>query len=200
MPSSYAATPPFARGKTFYNGQTPDTSNYGGTNLEGAIYTFRDIDPANPEVERSGKRVTCQVVRNTAAAALLPKRLVVYAAGLDNKRVDGYTSVTAEYAAGVVDEFLPAAGVPVGDLFYIVIDGPTLVKTFLDAGAATNVISAHTAVMAITAATSGATTAGRITQVNNTTVSHALGRVGRAISATSSGGTDRDLLIDVKTI
>jgi hypothetical protein len=56
----------------------------------------------------SNEIVTCVAVKNTTAAAVLPGT---------NQTVNGYV--------GVVDEYLPAAGCPVNEIYWLVIDGPT---------------------------------------------------------------------------
>jgi hypothetical protein len=119
-------SPPFERGATFYNGGTIDTNDLGGANLEGREYVFEPTsgDPADP----TGRAVRVRVVRNKSGIALKPKRVVKYeAADPFETKVSGYVSALADSPAGVVDEFLPAAGVPNNDLFYIVVDGPSLV-------------------------------------------------------------------------
>lgn len=197
--------PPFPRGQTFYNGGTIDSNNLGGANLEGTVWEFEDIDYSTaPFKQRSGRLVKCMIVRNVAAAALLPKRLVSFKQSAGSPfvgQVDGYTTTTA--AEGYpVDEFLPAAGVPVNDLFYIVIDGPAKVLTDL-AGGANNVVNVAGAVVALTAATSGATTAGRVAPQDLTGATALLAnqvqnRVGRAMSAVTTSNTNNDLLVDVR--
>jgi hypothetical protein len=64
--------------------------------------------------------------------ALLPGPIAKYkvAAGVNAETsVDGYTASVSDIPAGVIDEFLPPAGVPNNDLFYLGIDGPTQVET-----------------------------------------------------------------------
>ncbi len=197
--------PPFGRGQTFYNGGTIDSANLGGLNLEGKEWLFEDMDYSSQAlgVARTNRYVLCRCVRNVAAAALLPKRLASYQATAGNytQRVDGYATTTAARVAGVVDEWLPAAGVPVNDLFWIVIEGPTLVITDL-AGGANNVWNIGDVAVALTAATSGATTAGRPAPQDLTGATALLGNqiqnhLGRALSAKTTANTNADLLMDV---
>lgn len=65
---------------------------------------------------------TILIVRNVSTIALLPRRLVAFKAGQYAKQVDGYTRLLLQEGYPV-DEFLPAAGVPVNDLFYVVVSG-----------------------------------------------------------------------------
>lgn len=69
-------------------------------------------------------------MKNVSGITLLPKLLAVFKKSDPTEtQVDGYTAAVGDRPAGVIDEFLPAAGVPPNDLFYIVVDGPTKVKT-----------------------------------------------------------------------
>jgi hypothetical protein len=191
--------PPFNRGETFYNGETIDSSDLGGVHLEGKEWVFEDANPTTG-VARTANFVRCRVVRNTAAAALLPKRIVRFEAdGAEyGCRVDGYATTTA--AEGYpLDEYLPTAGLPVNDLGYIVVDGPAIVTTDI-AASATNVVSVGGWVVALTAATSGATTAGRIGAQDLTGATALLAnqvqnRIGRALSAKTTNNTAADILV-----
>lgn len=143
--------PPFARGETWY-GLLPnpaidatDNTTLGGVNYEGREYVFEANSQAegqaNPATqEDTGRAVRVRVVRNVSGIALKPGRIAHYKATAPGEtRVDGYTFAVGDRPAGIVDEFLPAAGVPNNDLFYLVVDGPTKVKQ-LSASAAILVI------------------------------------------------------------
>jgi hypothetical protein len=56
----------------------------------------------------SNEVVTCVAVRNTTGAAVLPG-----------------TKQTVKGVEGVVDEYLPAAGCPDKEVYWLVVDGPT---------------------------------------------------------------------------
>lgn len=195
---------PFERGQTAFGGQ----SGLAATdfdNIVGREYKVEDIDPSSTTLTgsktRSGRHITLLAVRNSSGGALLPKRCVQFKAGKWGLEVDGYTTVTAEDRAGIVDEFLPAAGVPANDVFYIVVEGPTLVLTDL-AGGANNLIPANTVLVALTAASSGATTAGRVapqdlTGATAVLANQATNRIGRALSAATTANTNADLLTEV---
>ena len=200
-----------ARGHTVHEGRTIDTSDYGSSvGFEGRVARFADVIASTSggvNTRRSDNEVKCRLVRNVSGIALLPKRAVKYKSGFRYKRVDGYCNATAEECAGIVDEHLPAAGVRNGDLFWIVVGGPTLVLTSL-AGDAENVITEGNVLYALTAATSQATTAGRVIAWNGTfsaaqttdgtggkiTMNH----IGRAMSAKTTANTNADLLVDLK--
>ena len=197
------------RGKTFL-GSNPNRTIAASmkTDIEGTKCEFDDVDPtptAGVRVKRSNRNVVCLLVRNEAAAALLPKRIVKWKSGQRGRQVDGYTCITNEAAAGVVDEFLTSAGVAVHDLFWIVVQGPTLMLTPLE-GDGTAVIAVDDLLGALTAVTSGATTSGRVrvnalTATSTATTDGGLGAVvmnsfGRAMSAKTTANTNADVLVD----
>lgn len=204
--------PPFGRGETYYNGGTIDSADLKGQEIEGQEFWFPDIDynasGVGAKPKRSERMVKVRAVRNTAAIALLPKRLVRFEAdGLEyGARVNGYTAVDAERGYPV-DEFLPAAGVAVNDVFYIVVEGPAMVLTSLSGAGFNGDIAVGANIVALTAATSGATTAGRVAVQNITGSTQAAdytflvdqiqNRLGRALSARTTGNTNADLLVEV---
>ena len=136
--------PPFGLGQTWfslgpsetlkndsYHGIQSNSAAY-GDNFTGAVKEFTDVNPITGQV-RSNRRKVCIAVRNTSAAALLPKR-VVRLAGTGTAlfgAADGYALVANDALVGVVDEFLPAAGVAVNDVFWVTVDGPTEVSAAL---------------------------------------------------------------------
>ena len=197
---------PIKRGQTYYGGNVPASTYWKETvDIEGLEAIFEDVAPATARgqvlTKRSGRPVKCRLVRNASAAslALLPKFVVTYASGYQFKRVDGNVAVDAAEVAGVVDEFLPAAGVAVGDLFWIVYDGPTLVKGSLDA----NTIAAGDRLVALTAATTNATTSGRVaayavTSDTTTMAPRILNNIGWAVSARTAAETNKDILANIR--
>ena len=192
--------PPWLRGESYYNGGTIDTNDLGGENLEGKEWVFEDTNPTTGAV-RTGEYVRCRVVRNSAAAALLPKRLVSFelSGAKYGCRVDGYARTTA-CEGYPLDEYLPTAGLPVGDLGYIVVDGPAVLLTSIADMSAD--IAAGDWVVALTGATSGATTAGRVhpqvlTGATALLANQVQNRIGRALSAKLTTGTAADLLVMV---
>lgn len=190
---------PFERGQTASTG----LSSVDATvldNLEGHEFVVEDVNPATGVV-RTSRPVRLRLVRNKAGFALLPKRLVSFraSAGVYGSHVDGYADTTAEHSVPV-DEYLPSTGVADNDLFYVVIEGPALCLTDL-AGGANNLFSAGDNLVALTAATSGATTAGRVapqdlTGATSTLALQVQNRIGRALTAKTTGNTNADVLID----
>lgn len=201
------------RGYTYLGSETGRTiTSSDAASVEGATKVFDDVAPgqaAGAKVRRSNRQTTCILVRNVSGIALLPKRIARWASGYRGKRVDGYTTATAAEAAGVIDEHLPAAGVPANDLFWLAVRGPSLVLTDL-AGGANNVIAVDDTLIALTAATSQATTAGRVVTWGLTATSTAttdgtlsnylLNYLGKAMSAKTTANTNADLLVDLQIL
>jgi hypothetical protein len=156
---------PFERGSTYFAGATPvATAGDASYDFEGREYEVDDIIyTAGPTkgTLRSREKVILRVVRNTAGFALEPKRVVSFENGTHwGRRVDGYVNATSEHGYPV-DEYLKSTGVPDDDLFYIVVSGPATVLSGL-ANANSNQFTYGADILALTAATSGATTAGRV--------------------------------------
>lgn len=187
------------------------TSASDGTDIEGREYYVGDFDYSGAvEILRSNRVRKLRVVRNAVTIGsggdvttgnLRPKRLVTFKSGTYRAQVDGYARTTAVGGAVPVDEWLPAAGVAPNDLFYVVIEGPAVVLTDI-AAAAGNLISVGDNIVSLTAATSGATTAGRVATADFTGATALLAAqitntIGRALSAATTNSTNSSLLIDV---
>lgn len=184
---SLLVDPPFALGQTL-----GVTSANDGKNWVGVVKQFPDVNPVTGVV-RSNRVKTCVAVRNTSAAALLPKRVVSFDTGTAGLSVftdtKGYSAVTNEERVGVVDEYLPASGVAVNDVYWVTVEGPTEVSVALSGSD----VAVGDRLAAITAATSGATTAGRVTKSGVAAATtgagdNALGVIGRACSAGATTG------------
>ena len=185
--------PPFGLGQTLGVTNANDSltglsSGSYGDNWLGAVKEFTDVDPTTGKV-RTNRRKVCIAVKNSSGAALLPKRLVTFSAtaGKLFTEVDGYAAETNEERVGVVDEWLPAAGVANNEVFWVTVDGPTEVACALSG----TDIAAGNRLAAITAVTSGATTAGRVTPspLSASTAGANNNGVGVIGYATSAGAT-----------
>jgi len=198
------------RGRTYLSGNPGRTvASSQKADVEGTFHDFKDfVAPTSGNgmrTRRSNRWVTCVLVRNMSGGALLPGYVVTWKSGYRGLQVDGYARTTGQAAAGVVDEFLPAAGVPDKDLFWLVVKGPVLMKTALE-GNANNVISLDDRLYALTAVTSGATTAGRVATwaltatstgtTDGTLTQNILNAFGRALSAKTTANTNADILVD----
>ena len=197
--------PPFQRGEY--------EASLDCTHLMGKEWDFEDIDYAQTSgarKQRSGQMVTVRLVKNSSGFALLPKLLANMSttAGEYGRVVKGHV-VNPNVRGYPIDEFLPAAGVPDGAYFYVVVRGPATVKTEYELGAAAKQISPGDLLTAGTtsAATTGSTTSGRVaiigsvyaatTSGDNATALMASNIVGRAISGATTNNTNTDLLVDV---
>jgi hypothetical protein len=191
----YSDQLPFARGKVF-----GITSSTDGAGLLGQEFIVEDKDPSDPTKKRSNRLVHLKVVRNSSGITLLPKRLARYKAATVNTEVDGYPAAVATWFAGVIDEFLPSAGVATNEVFYIVTKGPSNCLT--DIGAPDDIV-ADDVLVSIAGATSQSTTAGRVdlqvlTGATAVLAVQVQNRVGRAMSAVTSGNTNSSILVDVR--
>ncbi len=181
---------PFLRGFTYGAADNTVALQY-----EGKEYLHEDMTYG------TGMNVRVRVCRNNSGGVLAPKRAVKFnlTAGKPWSDVAGYSTITAE-RSGVIDEYLPPAGVPSGDLFYVVVEGPTLVQTS-SAAAAANSIAVGDALHAQTGATTGATTAGRVGEALFTGATAVLAGeiqnvIGWAMSAMTTSQTNTDILIN----
>ncbi len=194
--------PPMGRGEVFTQysddtGQTVDAT--GASHLEGKEWEFEDLDYSNLSngiaPTRSGKKVICKLVRNSFTTVLLPKRFAKYkldgaTADILGGQVDAYGDTVGQIG-GVVDEFLPAAGVAANGLFWLVVEGPSKMTT--GASGDTN-ISAGSMVIP--------TTSGKIIDQDVTVAAGAAtfnqiqGAIGRALLAVNA--TDTDVMVQVR--
>lgn len=202
---------PFARGQTWFNGMPINTPPAGefmaGYNYEGHEYDFLD------EWYGSGLNIRVRVLRNSAAYNLLPGQLVTFvgtrvldgSAVLNGTNAGAVAATEASYCLPV-DELLPAAGVPSGDLFYAVVYGPCLLTTAKAPPAGNVNITIGQKVVSCTGTgttdgnegaviaqdLSAATTGPETTianQINNA--------VGRALSATTTSQTGTAILVAI---
>jgi hypothetical protein len=203
----------FERGKTYYHGTSKTLSSSYGTSVdyEGTVRSFPDITVSSGgmKTKNSGRTVTCILVRNTCSSSsgtagkLLPGRLVAWQTGYIGRRVNGYTTTDYARVAGVVDEHLPAAGVPQYDLFWLVVKGPTKVVNALSQVAD---IAEGDFLVALTAATSGSITSGHpqklvVASTDAVTVhGQFIGVFGRALTAKLSSSTNSTFVVDVDTM
>ncbi len=108
---SYTFDPSFGRGQVLgvlwkHPIEGVDTVNTGVSTV-GRKKDFTDVN-AKTGVLLSNEIVTCVALRNTTAAAVLPGA---------NLTLNGYV--------GVVDEYVKPTGVPVNEIFWLVVAGPT---------------------------------------------------------------------------
>lgn len=109
--SQYQVSPPFARGQclgtTWVHPTEKTEPTVTGQSQAYVKKAFTDVNVRNGGI-LSNEIVTCVAVQNTTGAAVLPG-----------------TSQTVKGYVGVVDEYLPAAGAPDKEIYWLVVDGPT---------------------------------------------------------------------------
>ena len=121
---------PFERGRSaFQNQATSDWDITSLAHLEGQKVYLPNIDPANPEVRRNGTDVVAVVVRNDNGSALAPGTALWWKTGYHGTRVTASAATDNGEVCGFVDDHLPSGGVQDDDLFYMIVEGPALVKT-----------------------------------------------------------------------
>lgn len=110
--------------------------------LLGTRVVFADNDYSTKmQTKRTGGETVMELVKNDSGAAMLPNKVVKYGAAAGERRntVDAYAGAN-DTGHGVVDEFLPAAGVPNGEYFWMAVDGPCKI---INSSAAALVIGDH---------------------------------------------------------
>jgi hypothetical protein len=127
--STLTADPGFARGQTLGVTVTLyEAENGDGSNVVGVRKVFRDEDPKTGAL-KSNRTVECIAVKNTSGSALVPGAVAKFKDAAILAEVDGLAT-TSTALMGVVDEYLPAAGVPNNEVFWLVVRGPsTVTKT-----------------------------------------------------------------------
>ena len=200
---------PFPRGSSFAAGQTIDYADLPGVQLEGQVVNLTDdatiSDGSNVRTIRSDGDVLARIMRNVSTGdfAMTGGRLVSHAAGYRNKRFNSYVTAAGAEAAGVLDDQLPSGGVQANDLAYVIFSGQVLIKSPLGPSEFATAWSEGDILVGLAAATSQATTAGRAYKIANTAhtdmkYNEIVNRVGRVMSATTSHGTNSDVLVDIK--
>jgi len=90
----------------------------------------------------SGEEQLAVLVRNSSGGALLPGELVNWSSGYRGRRVGAKTTAAGITNAGIVDPYLPSAGVADGDLFWLFRGGPCYVAVAAATYAVDNIIVA----------------------------------------------------------
>jgi hypothetical protein len=196
---------PFGRGFTYFRGEVPESTEWKqSTAIEGIVGEFKDVTPKEgvlQHITRSPSPQKCRVVRNAATIRLKPGRACVWQAGHRNKRVNGYQHVQTGEIAGIVDEHLPAAGVPVGDLFWLVQGGQVLAtaKASVDIAVGANL-------QAATGTSSLNDDAGRVEATavtdadTDATFAAESNMCGRAVSSIATDTTSRRILANLTIV
>lgn len=174
--STLTADPGFGRGQVLgILWKAYDAENGDGSQVLGVRKTFLDENPVSKQT-LSNRTVDCICVKNTSGSALLPKTVVKFAAG-SLTSVDGAADNTS-ILIGVVDEYLPAAGVAAGEVFWLAVSGPS--EALKTSGAGTAITAG-----ALVAASS---TAGKIAAGTSP-------QLGTALAAAATGDTSVRVLL-----
>ena len=135
--STLTADPGFGRGSTLgITVKMYEAENGDGTPVVGARKVFRDEHPRTG-VLNSNRIVECVAVKNSSGGALLPGAVAKFKDAAILSEVDGLAT-TSTLLMGVVDEYLPTGGVADGEVFWLVVAGPSTVTktaTSVSAGA-----------------------------------------------------------------
>jgi hypothetical protein len=179
----------FQLGKTYFEG-SPDAAT------DGEAILGEEIEVRHS----SGRMTTYRIVRNSAGIAVLPKRLAVLNA--TGTAITGYARLPSDRGVPI-DSALPTAGCATNDICLVAVKGPAIALTDLADYAAD--LAAGDWLTSQTAATSQATTAGRIklrTVSSSVTanMTETDGVFARAISTALTNDTNTDVLIDVGAI
>lgn len=129
---------PFARGETGYSGDTIESPVTRFAQQLGQVRGFDDWNP-NLNVVNTNLQVVCILLRNLTGGALLPSQAVLFSATTPSTGTGATVTQTGTQNVffGIVDEYLPAAGVPNNDVFWLVIKGPTTALMTTVSGAKT---------------------------------------------------------------
>lgn len=117
------------RGQTRYGTTGTIPATFGGDAVleEGVEREFVDAPKASGGMGalglRSGAMLRMKLVRNSHSTVILPGAVLKYKAGFLGRRVELNTTADGP-CAGVADYHLPAAGVRVGDMFWMAVKGP----------------------------------------------------------------------------
>jgi hypothetical protein len=181
---------PFQRGKTLYETESPGTQ----PNILGQLYAFEGLPvdklqaAGQPAV---GLGLGARVCLNASGIALKPGRIATWKNDATNPfgtAVGGYAFASTDFVAGVIDEFLPAAGVQPGDIFWLIQFGLTKVRT--PGTLPANIAIGDPLIPGV--GTSGTNDdAGRVIRVTGTldTIAESLSYAGRAQEAVTTADT-----------
>ncbi len=187
---------PCPRGTVFYDDSRTVPAVAGDMNrLEGLPVCYEDISYVDKATKVSGREVKAILVKNVSGIALLPGTLVKWKTGYVGRQVDGYTKETGDKVAGIVDDWLPAAGAADDQVFNLIIGGPVRVRTnYL--GDATTPIAVDDLIHSNTGSSTLVATdgAGKVATLSAAVTEAELGDeravIGRALSAATTAQSD----------
>lgn len=198
---------PFPLGSTMVG--TDPSGNLINENFLGQIHEFEFPQGTSSLATNSrvtGRRVKAICCRNVSGGALLPKRLVTSYTTSEGAPILGaantYPAALAAQAKGVIDSWLPSAGVADDDLFWVIIEGPCYVLTPM-VNTQFNGAFAPGSVLCAATHTETGTGAGRVSNTVFTTDSITQNkamtenRIGTCLATVTTGSTNTTVLINV---
>ena len=151
------------RGKTYFQGQpAPAAADYDKTaQIEGQSVIFSDTNEtkegASLQTKNSGREVHAVLVRNTSGAVIKGGEPCHWEDGKRGRRVDDTDAANGNTVAGYADHHY-TSDIRIGDLFWLVVKGPTKVRGKITTGPATT-YTVNDVIKASTAKTGGIATA-----------------------------------------
>jgi hypothetical protein len=203
--------PPFELGDTLTGTDPNDSTKVINGQWLGQIFEMpvQNLSGGNfaagNKARLTGRSIIAVILRNTSGVALLGKHIGILddTAGyalLEN--CDGYSDTLAQRNVVIIDDALPTAGVADDDLFWGILKGPTTVLTPIPPADFKD-ISVGDPLVSSTATTTGATTAGRLSNITvagqtggTASLTMARGIFAVALSAATTANTNSDLLVN----
>lgn len=178
---------PFIRGSTLYETESPGTQ----PNILGQTYVFEGFPVEKIQASgqpTTGMTIVCRAVKNASGISLKPGRVGTWKNDADNPfgtAIGGYAYGATDFVAGIIDEFLPDAGVQPNDIFWLVQFGYTKVRT---AGSGTYTVAIGDVLIPAVGTSGTNDDAGRVAEVTGTfdTIAESLSAVGRAQEAVTT--------------
>lgn len=205
----YSSELPFELGETLKG--KDDDGNLINNHVLGKVFIAPVNNNASTTMQSrlTGRQLKVVAVRNTLGQAALPKLLVQFpTAGYDAVEVvDGYAALSAQYRCGAVDPYLPSSGCADDDIMWVIVEGVTTCKTPFAGASFGGDIAAGAPLVAATGSTTGSSSMGRVgpEAIANATdaagaFNNAVGVIGTALSARTTGETDSDILVHMKVL
>lgn len=219
--SAHLGTGKCPPGRTWFGASATIVTDNTAEALLGTEIEVKNKVALTSKTRRNEKKRWLRFVKNASGVTLYPKLGVIWGTANVGTHVYGVQSgnLAGAAIAGIVDDWLPSAGVRPNDYFWIVVEGEVLGLTPIAAGDVTvGAIAAGDLVMCgittanSTGATSGspitAYTGGRITKsvyptftatqtTDGTMWSSARHSFARALSARTTNETQSDILIEI---
>lgn len=174
------------------------------------VYQPRNKDAVGVKGNLTGRQLRIVALRNTLGAALLGKRAVLMSTAGGYTSVEDVTGYGATHGAArvvAVDPYLDSNGCADDDIFWGIVDGVTTMLTSTVGADFKGDIAVGSPLVCGTGTTTGSTSEGRVSNVTlpgttgaTTALQQALNVIGTALSARTTGETNSDILVHVKSL